>query len=94
MSDFRDEWESPEMADWENDDTKSDDRQFFVGAGFGFPGIGFGLGIPISCYPRQAFYPYYGCRPRYYGCRPRYYGCRPRYYGCRPRYYGCRPRYW
>ena len=80
------DWEEPEIIDWESDYTRDDDRQLFIGAGFGPPFIGFGIGYP--------WYPGYGCRPRYYGCRPRYYGCRPRYYGCRPRYYGCRPRYY
>lgn len=75
-----DDWELPEVEDWDDDYTRtSEDRQFIViGGGFG----------DFDCRPR-----FFGCRPRFFGCRPRFFGCRPRFFfGCRPRFFTCLPR--
>jgi hypothetical protein len=82
-------WDYPEIDDW--DEEARDERQLFIGAGFGG---GFG------CRPRFGFGGF-GCRPRFgfgfggFGCRPRFgfgFGfCYPRQFFCFPRQ-GCFPR--
>jgi len=75
------DWEPPEIIDWEDAANRSNNRQFVVGPGFGFPGVGVGVGFPVAVpffgYPPQGFYPTFGCSPSYGwgwggGCRPRY----------------------
>lgn len=64
-----DEWELPEIDDWDDDERKmrDEDRLIFIGGGFG-------CRPRFDCRPR-----FYGCRPRFFfDCRPRFFTCLPR----------------
>ncbi len=71
-------WDYPEIDEW---DEGRDDRQIFVGAGFGFcfprQGFGFGCFPRRFCFPRQGFGFGFGCFPRRF-CYPRQGFCYPR----------------
>ena len=67
-------WDYPEIDEWD-DDSARDDRQLFIGAGFG---TGFGTGFGFGCFPRRFCFPRQGfCFPRQGFCFPRQ-GCFPR----------------